>query len=246
MLKQADEAEDCFQAVFLVLLRKAATIDPTKQLANWLYGVAYRTALKARALSSKRRSREKQVMHVPEPTTMPDDSAELLQLLDQELSRLPEKYRVPILLCELPGKSYKEAADSLGISPGALSVRLVRARGMLAKRLARHGLAVSIGLLSLILIKSAARMSAPLLAATVQLAHCWATGQVAAAGMVPAQVEALAEGMLKTMLLKKLHKGNDSVTRAERERCGLGGRKSALGRATAANRSSQDPGKSSR
>lgn len=156
VLKQADEAEDCFQAVFLVLLRKAATIDPTKQLANWLYGVAYRTALKARALSSKRRSREKQVMHVPEPTTMPDDSAELLQLLDQELSRLPEKYRVPILLCELPGKSYKEAADSLGISPGALSVRLVRARGMLAKRLARHGLAVSIGLLSLILIKSAA------------------------------------------------------------------------------------------
>src|SRR5215471_4443407 len=105
------DAEDAFQATFLVLVRKAASLARPELLANWLYGVAHQTALKARATTAKRRVRERQVTQMPEPAvTEPDLWNDLQPLLDQELSRLPEKYRVAIVLCDLEAKTRKEAA----------------------------------------------------------------------------------------------------------------------------------------
>ena len=117
------DADDAFQATFLVLIRKASSVKPRELVGNWLYGVAYHTALKARALAARRQAREKQVTAMPEPEMVVRQVANLdLQiLLDQELSRLPDKYRVPIVLCDLEGKSRKEAARQLGWLDGTLS-----------------------------------------------------------------------------------------------------------------------------
>src|SRR5690242_3475215 len=103
ILRNVQDAEDAFQATFLVLSRKAATVKPREMVGNWLYGVAYRTAMKARAMDAKRRTKEKQASAQPNATPSVDE--ELLEQLDHELNRLPEKYRVPIVLCELEGRS---------------------------------------------------------------------------------------------------------------------------------------------
>jgi RNA polymerase sigma factor (sigma-70 family) len=206
VLHNRHDAEDAFQATFLVLLRKAASIGRRELLANWLYGVAYRTALEAKAAATRRRLKERQVAAMPSPTP-PDEEVwhELRPLLDRELSRLPDKYRVPILLCDLEGKTRKEAARLLGWPEGTVSGRLSRARALLAKRLKRHGLAVSGGAVAAALTQGAASagVSAPLVATTVRAVTLVAAGQ-AAAGAVSAQVAALTEGVLKIMLLTKL------------------------------------------
>src|ERR1022692_2856740 len=131
------DAEDAFQATFLILVRKAASIASRELLANWLYGVAYNTARKAKASNIKRQAKEKQVTERPDPAMAGQElwSDDLQALLDQELNRLPEKYRVPIILCDLEGKTRKDAALQLGCPEGSLSSRLSRARVMLAKRL---------------------------------------------------------------------------------------------------------------
>src|SRR5205823_3225276 len=140
VLRNHQDAEDAFQVTFLVLVRKAASVKPRELLANWLYGVAHQTALKARATAAKRRARERQVMEMPEPEVAPQDLWHDLQpLLDQELSRLPDKYRIPIVLCDLEGKTRREAARRIGCPEGTVAGRLARARRMLAKRMARHG-----------------------------------------------------------------------------------------------------------
>ena len=109
------DAEDAFQATFLVLVRKAATIRPRSMVGNWLYGVAYRAALRSRTAAYRKNSREKTMSMPPEPVTM-DESVweDWLPLLDQELNALPQKYRLPIVLCDLQGKTRKEAAANLG------------------------------------------------------------------------------------------------------------------------------------
>ena len=152
VLRNHHDAEDAFQATFLVLVRKAASIASRELLANWLYGVAHQTALKARATAAKRKGRERQVTEMPEPAVTEQDLWRDLQpLLDEELSRLPDKYRVVIVLCDLEGKTRKEAARQLGCPEGTVAGRLARARTMLAKRLARRGLALSGGALAAVL-----------------------------------------------------------------------------------------------
>src|SRR5262249_28273585 len=156
------DAEDAFQATFLVLVRKAASIASRDLLANWLYGVAHQTALKARSVAARRRERERQGTDMPETATA-DESLwhHLLPMLDQELSRLPEKYRTAIVLCDLEDRTRKEAALQLGLPEGTVASRLSRARVMLAKRLARHGLAVSGGALAAVLSQNGASASVP-------------------------------------------------------------------------------------
>src|SRR5436305_1502875 len=108
VLGHAHDAEDAFQATFLVLVRKAASVRPREQLANWLYGVAYHTALKARAAAARRRAREKRAGAMSRRTTLPEDRwSDLQPVLDEELARLPDKYRVPVVLCDLEGKTRK-------------------------------------------------------------------------------------------------------------------------------------------
>jgi len=112
VLRDHHDAEDAFQTTFLVLARKAASVMPREKLGPWLYGVAYQTATKARAMRAKRRVREGQVPDMPEPMAVPDDLRdELAVSLDRELSGLPEKYRTPIILCDLEGWTHRQAAS---------------------------------------------------------------------------------------------------------------------------------------
>src|SRR6266567_3774237 len=150
------DAEDAFQATFLVLVRKASSVVPREMVANWLYGVAHQTALKARATAARRRTREKQVIAMPESALQEQDRwSDLQSLLDQELSRLPDKYRAVIVLCDLEGKTRKEAARHFHLPEGTVATRLATARTMLARRLARHGLAVSGAALAAVLAPAA-------------------------------------------------------------------------------------------
>src|SRR5262249_43199863 len=195
------------QATFLVLVRKAASIASPELLANWLYGVAHQTALKARATTAKRMARERQVTEMPEPPVAgPDCWHDLQPLLDQALCRLPEKYRVAIVLCDLEGKTRKEAARQLGVPQGTLAARQQRGRLMLAKRLARHGLAVSGGWLAAVLGPNAASASVPTsgLCSTMKAASLFAGGKATAGGLISAKVAALTEGVLTNMMLIKL------------------------------------------
>jgi RNA polymerase sigma factor (sigma-70 family) len=208
LLGNHHDAEDAFQATFLVLVRKAASIGSRELLANWLYGVALQTGRKARQTAAKRRAREKQVETMPEPLAAPPDpdlGRDLRPLLDQELSRLPDRYRVALVLCDLEGKSRKEAARQLGLAEGTVASRLARARTMLARRLARHGLAVSGGTLAAGLSSNAAPACVPALvmSSTIKVTSLLAAGE-AVAGSVSAEVAALAEGVMKAMFLAKL------------------------------------------
>jgi RNA polymerase sigma factor (sigma-70 family) len=201
------EAEDAFQATFLVLVKKAASVKPRELVGNWLYGVAHQTALKARVTAARRRGREKQVAAMPEPEAARQDLwDDLRPLLDQELSRLPDKYRAVIVLCELEGKTRKEAARHFRLPEGTVASRLATARAMLARRLARHGRAVSGPALAAALAQNlaSAAMPASLATSTISAASLFAAGQAAAAGVTSVKAVALAEGVLKTMLLSKL------------------------------------------
>ncbi len=205
LLSQQD-AEDAFQATFLVLVRKAASIVQRERVANWLYGVAHQTALQARRNATRRRAREKQVTEMPEPAVVEQDRwDDLRPLLDQELSRLPDKYREAIVLCDLGGKSRKEAAQQLSLPEGTIGSRLARARRMLAKRLARHGLAWSGGALAMVLTAKAASAGVPcsVVSLTIKAASLVAAGETAV-GIVSVKAAALTEGVMKAMLLNKL------------------------------------------
>jgi RNA polymerase sigma factor (sigma-70 family) len=206
VLQNHHDAEDAFQATFFVLVRKAASIVPREMVANWLYGVAHQTALKARSVAARRKKRERQVVPMPEPAVEgPDRWHDLQPLLDQELSRLPDKYRIPIILCDLEGKTRKEAARQLGWPEGTVAGRLATARKMLANRLARRGVTLSAGALAAVLAHNAACACVPpsVVSSTIQAASLLAAGE-AAASVISANAAALTEGVLKTMLLHQI------------------------------------------
>lgn len=205
LLRNHHDAEDAFQATFLVLVRRAASIVPPEKLANWLYGVAYRTALKAKATNFNRAKHEGPVIGEPEARSPQDPWDELRPLLDRELSRLPNKYRLPIVLCDLQGQSIKEAARNLNWPQGTLAGRLARARALLAKRLTRYGAVLTVGTLAAVLAEHVALASVPasVIFSTVQAAGLNSAGS-AAAGLVSAKVSALTKGVLKSMWLQKI------------------------------------------
>src|SRR5262245_50233346 len=207
---QPADAEDAFQAAFLILVRKAAAVRPCEAVGNWLYGVACHAALKARTACTRVRAREKQVASMPEPATQSRDEQEALQrLLDQELSALPDKYRLPVVLCDLEGRTRREVAAQLRIPEGTLSSRLATAHEQLAKRLARHGLAVSGGSLAALCAQHAAAASVPasVVSSTIVTATLVVASKGAVAGVVSTKVAALTEGVVKAMLLSKLKNG---------------------------------------
>jgi RNA polymerase sigma factor (sigma-70 family) len=200
------DAEDAFQATFLVLARRAATLTQRELVGNWLFGTAYRSALAAKA--ARRRVKEKQVREMPEPTASADDAhawRQLRPILDQELNRLPEKYQVPVVLCDLEGRTRREVARQLGIPEGTLSGRLTTARRKLARRLASRGVAPSAGVLVTLLSQNAVSASVPtsLLASTTRTALGIAAGGQPAS-VASAEVATLMDGVLKMMLVRKL------------------------------------------
>jgi RNA polymerase sigma factor (sigma-70 family) len=205
LLAEPHDAEDAFQAAFLVLVRKASSLSRPERLGNWLYGVAYRVALKMRGQSARRHRREQ-----PLVVDMPVEGAvadlvwrELRPALDEELHRLPEKYRAPVVLCYLEGFSKRQAARQLGWAEGTLSTRLHRARLLLRGRLARRGLGLSAGVVAVALSQGAAAAAVPanLAAATAAAASLVTAGRAAS---VPASVLAVVEGVLRAMWWSKL------------------------------------------
>src|SRR5262249_8464397 len=155
VLRHEQDAEDAFQATFLVLACKAATVRRGEALPGWLHRVAYHTAVQARARANRQRSLEQQV-----PAMTQEESAagtsDLWPELHQEVDRLPEKYRIPVVLCYLDGRTNEEAARELGCPIGTLKVRLTRARELLRRRLTRRGVALATLALAL-LTEEAAR-----------------------------------------------------------------------------------------
>jgi RNA polymerase sigma factor (sigma-70 family) len=189
------DAEDAFQTTFIVLVRKAASIMPRHMVGNWLYGVAHQVALQARRAATRRRAREVQVTNMPETEAVRKDQ---WPLLDQELSRLPDNYRTVIVLCDLEDRTRREVARQLGVPEGTVAGRLARARAMLAKRLAQKGITLSGGALAAVLSQNLASATMPM--SVLSSTNAVAVGQAA----ISSKVAALAEGVMKAMLMSKL------------------------------------------
>jgi RNA polymerase sigma factor (sigma-70 family) len=201
------DAEDAFQATFIVLVHKAASIVPKKMVGNWLYGVAHQTALQAKRTATRRRTREVQVTAMSDRATVqPDQWPDVRHILDQELSRLPGNYRAVIVLCDLEDRTRKEVARQLGVPEGTVAGRLARARAMLAKRLAQRGVTLSAAALAAVLAQNvaSARVSISLVSTTIQAATLVAVGHAGGTGAFSAKVAALTDGVLKAMLISKL------------------------------------------
>jgi RNA polymerase sigma factor (sigma-70 family) len=202
LLRNEYDAEDAFQATFLVLVRKARSVRPSELVGHWLYGVAYRTAVRARTLDARRRDKERAM---PLPAAPPKDGwQDVWPLLDRELNGLPERYRIPVVLCDLEGKSRKEVAGALGCPEGTLSSRLNRARALLAQRLSRRGVTLSGGALAALVAADGAVASVPfpLLVSTTKAAMVLASGQATAACVLLKAAE-LAQGVGNTMFFAK-------------------------------------------
>jgi len=171
LLNDPQSAEDAFQATFLLLLQKCDRLKKPEQLGNWLYGVAYRIAARMRAQAARRR--ECKIQDDDSPVSDPTiDVAwrEVRSVLDQEMYRLPERYRLPLVLCYLQGKTHIQAAEELGWPTGTMSGRLARAREVLRGRLTRRGVSLSASLFVFLLAEKAkcANLSPALLRATVR------------------------------------------------------------------------------
>jgi RNA polymerase sigma factor (sigma-70 family) len=206
MLRSHHDAEDAFQATFLVLVQKAATLPDPEMVGNWLYGVAHQTAVRMRALAARRALRERQVAVLPEPTSAePYVSDDLEPVLDEALARLPQKYRVLLVLCHLEGKTLKEVARQLAIPQGTVASRLATARAMLAKRLSRLGVVVSGVVAGAAVSSPAASAGVPVAVAssTVKTATLVAVGQRLEGAVSPA-VAALVTGVTKAMFTSKI------------------------------------------
>jgi RNA polymerase sigma factor (sigma-70 family) len=207
LLRNPHDADDAFQAAFLVLVRRAASLEKRACLGSWLYGVAYRTALNSRRTAARRRARERRAGAMPKSEYQEQAATEreLQWVLREEVSRLPEKYRAPIVLCYLEEKTYEEAARRLGCPKGTLLSRLARGRDKLRVRLVRRGVALSAGGLAAALAENVApaALPVPLLTATIRSAALVAAGKTIAAGALSPGVAALTEGVLKAMFLTK-------------------------------------------
>jgi RNA polymerase sigma factor (sigma-70 family) len=203
VLNDWHDAEDAFQATFLVLARKADSLTRPELLGHWLYGVAYRTAVKARARAARRRESERQAALMPTVAVCSQagvdcTAPELRAELDEELDRLPERFRTPLVLCYLEGKTNEEAARLLGVPPGSMSTLLSRGRERLRERLSHRGLACPAVALAAMLPPPAALVSSTLVQSTAQAAAVFAAGAPAAGG-ISASVAALTEEVLKAM-----------------------------------------------
>jgi RNA polymerase sigma factor (sigma-70 family) len=199
VLQDAHDAEDAFQATFLTLARKGGSIGRRESLAGWLYTVAQRIALRARARQARRNSRERPLPAlVEEAACDPSDLLawrDLRPLLDAEVARLPEKYRDAFILCYVEGKTNEEAAEQLGCPKGTVLSRLSRARERLRKRLSGRGVLLAAAPFALMLARNArvlAEVSPALIQGTVGMAALVAVGKVSLT-LIPRAVLELTE-----------------------------------------------------
>jgi RNA polymerase sigma factor (sigma-70 family) len=218
-LAQEADVEDAFQATFLVLARKARTIRKQQSLASWLFAVAQRVAWSARAAAGRRHLQEQQVADmrwVEEELAgsagpAENDPARLAQrrelqaLLEAEVGRLPDKYRAPVILCDLLGRTHAEAAQELGQPRGSISRHLERGRSLLRQRLAGRGLTLgATALAALLADRAVAAVPAAWVKTAAAAAALWASGGGVPAGILSSQAIAISQGVLKAMWIKNL------------------------------------------
>jgi RNA polymerase sigma factor (sigma-70 family) len=199
ILNHRQDAEDAFQTTFLVLARKAGSITRRQSLSSWIYRVAFRVALKARSVRTRQAMSEINVDEVPAPDDAPAWVwRDMRPVLDEEVNRLPMKYRLPFILCYLEGKTNAQAAATLKCPPGTVMSRLAWARERLRNRLALRGVALSTGALAAVLGQqaTAAALPAALAGPTVANAILFATGQ---AGQVAVRIARPAEELLRVL-----------------------------------------------
>jgi RNA polymerase sigma factor (sigma-70 family) len=203
LLNGVHDAEDAFQATFLVLARRAGHIGRPSFLGNWLYGVAVRVAARARKTAVRRQMTERPDGDLTAAACFdtPADP-DVAPVLHEEVGRLPDKYRAPVVLCYLEGKTNEEAAGRLQWPVGTVKTRLDKAREVLRTRLARRGIALTAGLLAGSPLSAA--VPAGLLGGTFQAAMAFAAGHVAGQGAISASVLTLSNGVLRAMFLTKL------------------------------------------
>ena len=198
------DTEEAFQATFLILSHKAASIMPRNRVGDWLYGVAYRTAMNAKRMRNRRRKQEVQVTTPLEPATAPRiDWIDVAPLLDFELNALPEKYRTPVVLVDLEGRSHKEVAQELGWPEGTLASRLMRARNLLKKRLGMRGISLPVGAMTILITENSASAAVPasIMLPVIQATQLAAFQQSVASGVISPSVAAITEGTLKSMFM---------------------------------------------
>ncbi len=217
VLGHQDDAEDAFQATFLVLVKQRASIRKLDSVASWLYGVASRVAARSRVDAARRRKSEQGGMRLVTDSAAVEDTAEALDraahgpIVQEEVRRLPEKYRSVVLLCYWEGLTHEQAALQLGLPIGTVRSRIARARDLLRKRLIRRGLPATAGAVAVFAAPSApAAIALPalplsLVRSSVQAAMCIAAGQ-STAGVVPATVLSLSKRVLWSLAMMKLTK----------------------------------------
>jgi RNA polymerase sigma factor (sigma-70 family) len=205
ILHHTQDAEDAFQATFLVLARKAGSIRKHESVGSWLHGVAYRVSRMSKNKETRRRARQRGIAQ-QQPAEARDDIHwhELRLVLDEELGKLPEKYRTPLVLCYLEGRTRDEAAKQLGVSKAVFRRRLEYGRDQLGRQLARRGLTLSAALSAPLLADAAAQAALPplLIATTVRAGLASALGNTVS-GILSDQVVALAESGASSLLAKK-------------------------------------------
>ncbi len=213
VLRHHQDAEDAFQATFLTLARKAGAIGKRECVASWLHTVAYRAALGALGDRTRHTVPEAAALDVPAaPGADPTLWRDLRPVLDEEISRLPEKYRAPFLLCYVEGKTNEEAAHELGCPKGTVATRLAWARERLRTRLAGRGIGLPAGLAAVILSEGVTEAAVPgaVLHSAVRAALP-AVGGTASVGAVSVQAAFLSKGVVRAMFLNRLKVAAASV-----------------------------------
>jgi RNA polymerase sigma factor (sigma-70 family) len=205
VLHNAHAAEDVFQATFLVLMRKAPTLDGSRPLGSWLYTVAYRLALSARTQQLRRQRCEAQAARSrPQAEGAARNSGDLVVAVEEELHRLPQRHRAPLVLCYLEGKTSEQAAAILGCPVGSMSARLAQAKKRLRQCLARRGFVAPAAGLAALATTAQASVPLPLLDNTVRAAVWFAGEHAGTAAFVSNQAIALAKGAFRAMVIYKV------------------------------------------
>jgi RNA polymerase sigma factor (sigma-70 family) len=204
LVRDAQEAEDAFQAAFLILARKAAVVVKHPLLAGWLYGVAYRVAVRSRGQTARRRTRERSGADLDALPAEDASWSDAGSVVHEEVGRLPDTYRAAVILCYLEGKTNEEAACLLRSPVGTVKSRLTRAREMLRSRLTRRGVTASEGMMATALAANPATAPAKLVDTTIRAATRFAARDGSVDKLASARAIALSQGVLRTMILTKV------------------------------------------